>query len=91
VSIVNLTVMGVNTSNSSFLQEIGALGTQVYQMTAAKEQAPGEDIFEKIVDPSPSALRTAPHDSRLYRAGHKPSLVCPSVLGYRTFLLVGWV
>jgi hypothetical protein len=68
VSIVNLTVMGVNTSNSSFLQEIGALGTQVYQMTAAMEQAPGEDSFERIVDPPPSAPRTAPHDSRLYRS-----------------------
>jgi sulfide:quinone oxidoreductase len=47
------------------------------------EQAPGEDSFEKIVDPSPSALRTASRDSCLYRAGHKPRVVCPSVLGYR--------
>ena len=91
MSIVNLTVMGVNTSNSSFLQEIGALGTQVYQMTAAKEQAPGEDSFERIVDPSLSTPKPASRDSRLYRAGHKPRVVCPSVLGYRTCLLVGLV
>lgn len=91
MSIVNLTVMGVITNNSSFLQEIGALGTQVYQMTAAMEQAPGEDSFERIVDPSPSALRTASRDSCLYRAGHKPRVVGPPVLGYRTCLLVGWV
>jgi hypothetical protein len=52
-------------------------------MTAATEQAPGEDSFERIVDPSLSTPKPASRDSRLYRAGHKPRVVCPSVLGYR--------
>jgi hypothetical protein len=51
-------------------------------MTAAIEQAPGEDSFERAVDPSLSAPKPSSHDSRLYRAGHKPRVVCPSVLGY---------